>query len=97
MALKYLDGLLSIVASVNVRRDEFDGASIAADGGFELARCLIVEDMPVDVNDLGVCPLLVNVLVGFDEIGGFARFYALGIDVIAIKFSGHHDILVSLL
>ena len=48
MALKCLDGLLGIVALVNVRRDEFDGASIAADGGFELARCLIVEDVPVD-------------------------------------------------
>jgi hypothetical protein len=49
----------------------------------------------VDVNDLGVFPLLVNVLVGFDEISGFVRFHALGIDVIAVKFNGHHDILVS--
>ena len=96
MALKCLDGLLSIVVSVNVRRGEFDGASIAADGSVELARCLIVEDLPVDLNDLGVFPSLVNVLVGFDEIGGFARFHALGVDVIAIKFDGHHDILVSL-
>jgi hypothetical protein len=80
---------------VNVRRGEFDGASIAVDGGFELARCLIVEDVPVDVNDLGVFPLLVNVLVSFDEIGGFARFHGLSINAIAIKFDGHHDILVS--
>jgi hypothetical protein len=36
--------MFSIVASVNVGRGEFDCASIAADGGFELAGCLIVED-----------------------------------------------------
>jgi hypothetical protein len=95
MALKSLDGSLGIVALVNVRRGEFDGASIAAYGGFQLAMCLIVEDMSVDVNDLGVFPLLVNVLVGFDEISGFARFHALGVNVIAVKFDGHHDILVS--
>ena len=96
MAHKCLDGLLGIVVLVNVRRGEFDCASIAADGSFELARCLIVEDMTVCVNDLGVFPSLVNVLVGFDEIGSFARFHALGVDVIAVKFDGHHDILVSL-
>ena len=95
MALKCLDGSLGIVASVNVRRGEFDGATIAADGGFELVRCLVVEDMPVDLSDLGVFPSLVNVLVGFDEIGGFARFHPLSVDVIAVKFDGHHDILVS--
>ena len=51
---------------------EFNGATIAADGGFELVRCLVVEDMPVDVNDLGVVPALMYGLVGFDEIIGFA-------------------------
>ena len=74
---------------------EFDGASVAADGGFELARCLVVEDVPVYVNDLGVFPTLVNVLVGFDEIVGFARFHALCVDVVSIKFNGHHEIFVS--
>ena len=77
MALKCLDGLLGIVVLVNVRRGEFDGASIAADDGFEIARCLIVKDVPVDMNDMGIFPLLVNVLVGFDEISGFARLHAL--------------------
>ena len=95
MALKSLDGAFGIVASVDVGRGEFDGASVAADGGFELARCLIVEDVPVYVNDLGVFPTLVNVLVGFDEIVGFARFHALGVDVIAVKFNSHHDVFVS--
>ena len=71
MAFEGLDGAFGIVALVNVRRGEFNGATIAADGGFELARCLIVKDMPVYVNDLGVFPMLVNVLVGFDEIVGF--------------------------
>ena len=95
MAFEGLDGAFGIVASVDVGRGEFDSAPVAADGGFELAMCLIVEDMPVDGNDLGVFPSLVNVLVGFDEIGGFARFHALSVDVIAVKFDGHHDILVS--
>ena len=72
MALKGLYGTFGIVALVNVRRGEFDSATIAADGGFELARCLIVEDVPVDVNDLGVVPVLMYGLVGFDEITGFA-------------------------
>ena len=71
MALKSLDGTFGIVALVNVGRREFDGASIVADGGFELARCLIVEDVPVYVNDLGVMPALMYGLVGFDEIIGF--------------------------
>lgn len=72
MALESLDGAFGIVASVNVRRGEFDGASITADGGFELARCLVVEDVPVYVNDLGFMPALMYCLVGFDEIVGFA-------------------------
>ena len=95
MAFESLDGAFGIVASVVVGRGEFDGASLAADGGFEFARCLIVEDMPVHVNDLGVFPTLVNVLVGFDEIVGFAIFHALRIDVVSIKFDGHHEIFVS--
>ena len=95
MAFESLDGAFSIVASVDVGRGEFDGASVAADGSFELARCLIVEDMPVYVNDLGVFPTLVNILVGFDEIVGFARFHAFRVDVVSIKFDGHHEIFVS--
>ena len=95
MALEGLDGAFGIVASVDVGRGEFDGASVAADGGFELSRCLIVEDVPVYVNDLGVFPTLVNVLVGFDEIVGFARFHAFRVDVVSIKFDGHHEIFVS--
>ncbi len=73
MALKSLDGTFGIVVFVNVRRGEFDGATIAVDGGFELAKCLIVKDVPVDVNDLGVLSLLMYVLVGFDEIVGVAH------------------------
>ena len=52
MAFKSLDGPFDIVVMVNVRRGEFDSATIAADGGFELTRCLIVADVPVDTNDL---------------------------------------------
>ena len=95
MALKGLDGAFGIVASVNIRRDKFDDTTVAADGGFELARCLIVKDVPVEVNYLGVLPLLMYVLVGFDEIVGFARFHALRVDVVSIKFDGHHEIFVS--
>ena len=95
MAFEGLDGAFGIVASVDVRRGEFDGASVAADGGFELARCLIVEDVPIYVNDLGVCPPLMYVLVGFDEITCFAGFHALDVDVVAIKFDGYHEIFVS--
>ena len=58
MDCKGLDGTFSIVLLVDIRRGEIDGATIAADGSFELARCLIVEDVPVDVNDLGVFPEL---------------------------------------
>ena len=36
MALKGLDGMFGIVALVNVRRGEFNGATIAADGGFDV-------------------------------------------------------------
>ena len=72
MALKGLEGVFGIVASVNVWRSKFDDETVAVDGSFELARCLIVKDVPVYVNDLGVFPTLVNVLVGFDEIVGFA-------------------------
>ena len=68
MDLKCLDGTFGIVASVNVRRGKFDGAPVDADGGFELARCLVVEDVPVDVNDLGVVPALMYGLVGFDHL-----------------------------
>ena len=96
MVLESLDGAFGIVAAVDVGRGEFDSASVAADSGFEIARCLIVEDVPVYVNDLGVCPTLMYVLVGFDEIVGFAGFHALGVDVVAIKFDGHHEIFVSL-
>ena len=95
MAFEGLDGAFGIVASVYIGRGEFDGASIAADGGFELARCLIVKDVPVYVNDLGVFPTLMYFLGGFDEIVGFAGFHALDVDVVAIKFDGHHEIFVS--
>ena len=74
MAFKRLDGTFSIVALVNVRQGEFDCATIAADGSFKLARGLIVKDMAVDVYDLGVLPALMDVLVCFDEIVGFADF-----------------------
>ena len=95
MAFESLDGAFDIVAAVDVGRGEFDDASIASDGGFEFARCLIVEDVPVHVNDLGVFPTLVNVLVGFDEIVGFAKFQAFRVDVVSVKFDGHHEIFVS--
>ena len=72
MALEGLDGTFGIVSLVNVRRGEFNGAIVTADDGFELARCLIVKDVPVYVNDLGVVPALMYGLVGFDEIIGFA-------------------------
>jgi hypothetical protein len=72
MALDSLDGIFGIVVLVNVMRGEFNSATVAADGGFELTRCLIVKDVPVDVNDLGVLPALIYGLVGFDEIIGFA-------------------------
>ena len=65
-----MNGAFSIVVSVNVGWGEFDCASSAADGGFELMGCLIVEDVPVDVYDLGVFPALVDVLVGLDEMVG---------------------------
>ena len=71
MAFEGLDGAFGIVASVYVGRGEFNSAPVAADGSFELARCLIVEDVPVYVTDLGVFPTLMDVLVGFDEIVGF--------------------------
>ncbi len=58
MVFKGLDGAFGIFLLVDIRRGEFDSATIAADGGFELTRCLIVEDVPVDVNDLGVVPVL---------------------------------------
>ena len=54
MAFEGLDGAFGIVASVYVGRGEFDGAPIAADSSLELARCLVVEDVPVYINDLGV-------------------------------------------
>ena len=73
MAFKDLDCLFSIFTLVDIRRGEFNGATIAVDGGFELAKCLIVKDVPVDVNDLGVLSLLMYVLVGFDEIVGVAH------------------------
>ncbi len=41
MALKGLHGTFGFVASMNIRRGEFNSATIAANGGFELARCLI--------------------------------------------------------
>ena len=97
MAFEGLDGAFGIVALVDVERGEFNGASVAADGGFKLTRCLIVEDMPVYVNDLGVFPSLMNVLVGLYEIVGFAGFHAFGVDVVSIKFDGHHGIFVSTL
>ena len=70
MAFERLDGAFSIVALVNVKQGEFNCASIAADGGFELMGCLVVKDVPVDVYHLGVFPVFVDVLVGFDEING---------------------------
>ncbi len=90
-----LDGVFGIVVSVNDRRGEFNGAPVTADGGFELVRCLVVKDVPDYVNDLGLMPALIYGLVGFDEIISFVCFHALVIDVIAIKFNGHHDVFVS--
>lgn len=95
MAFESLDGAFGIVASVNVGRREFDGASVVADSGFELAGCLIVEDVPVYVYDLGVAPTLVDSLVGFDEVICSTGFYAFSIDVVTVEFDGHHDIFVS--
>ena len=95
MALESLDGAFSIVASVHVGWREFDSASIAADGSFELAGCLIVEDVPVCVYDLGVFPALVDSLVGFGEVVGLLGFHAFSVDVVAVEFDGHHDVFVS--
>ena len=95
MAFECLDGAFSIVVLVNVGRGEFDCASIAADGGFELTGRLIVEDVPVDVYDMGVFPALVDVLVGFDEIVGSLEFHALSINVVSVEFNGHYDVFVS--
>lgn len=40
--------------------------------GCEFSRCLIVEDVPIDVDDLGVFPLLMYGLICFDEAVGLA-------------------------
>ena len=45
--------------------------------------------------DLGVLPVLMDVLVYFDEIIVVVGFHALGADLVAIKFNGHHDVFVS--
>ena len=95
MAFESLDGAFSIVTSVHFGRHEFDCASIAVDGRFELAGCLTVEDVPVYVYDLGVFPVLVDSLVCFDEVVGFPGFHAFIVDVVVIKFDGHHDVFVS--
>ena len=71
MAFKGLDGVFGIISSVDVGRGKFESVTIAADGGFELASCLVVENMPIDMNDLGVASVLIYGLVGFDEIIGF--------------------------
>ena len=85
----------SHVALVHVGRREFECASIAADGSFELVGCLIVKDVPVYVYDLEVFPALVDSLVGFDEVVGLPGFHAFSVNVVAVKFDGHHDIFVS--
>ena len=44
------------------------------------------------MDDLGVSPALIDVLVGFDEIIGSLGFHALSVNVVAVKFNGHHDV-----
>jgi hypothetical protein len=87
--------MFGIVALANVRWGEFDYATISADGSFLLARCPIVEDVPITIYDPGVLPVLIDILVCFDEIVGFVVFHALGVDVVAVKFNSHNDVFAS--
>ncbi len=72
MTFESLDSEFCIVISMDVRRGEFNGAHITAYGGFEFVWSLIVSNMPIYADDMRVFPALVDGLVGFDEIVGFA-------------------------
>ena len=72
MALESLYGAVCIVTLVEVWWGEFNSAAIARYSGVEFTLCVIVEDVPIDMNYLGVFPVLVDGLVGFDEVVGLA-------------------------
>ena len=52
MSLESLDGIFCTVLSMYVGWGEIDSLTIASDGHFELAQSFIVEDVPIDTNDL---------------------------------------------
>ena len=49
----------------------------------------------VSLSRMDVFPVLVDSLVGFDEVVGPSGFHAFSVNVVAVKFNGHHDVFVS--
>ncbi len=74
MTFEHLDSAFCNVMSMDVKWGEFNGATIAAYYGFEFVQSLIVEDVPIYDDDLRVFPVLVDGLVGFNEIIGCECF-----------------------
>jgi hypothetical protein len=91
MALESLDGAFGIVLSMYVKWGKFDPAM---SGNLKFSRCFVVKEIPIDNNDLGIFPSLVDGLVCFYEVM-VMQFHAFGIDVISIKFNCHHDVFVA--
>ena len=65
-----LYGAFCIVTWMYVWWGEFNCTAIVTHGGFEFPWCLIVKNVPIDMNDLRVFPALVDGLVGLDEVSG---------------------------
>ena len=49
----------------------------------------------VSLSRMDVFPVVVDSLVGFDEVVGLPGFHTFSVNVVAVKFDSHNDLFVS--
>jgi hypothetical protein len=70
MAFEGMDGSFGIVASMNVKWGESNCAAVCSYCCFQVLWSLIVEDIPVYMDDMRVFPTLVDSAISCDKVIG---------------------------
>ena len=94
MVLEYLNGFLSSVAAVVMGRDKLVGHVVTFDGGFELLRAFVVQDVFARL-DASTVEMAHEGSVGTSELGIFLVLDGFNECGAAVDFNHHHNVLIA--